>query len=150
MKITCIVPILLAMQAFAIPTHYQAPLNTTTITEADNLDPIPPSACLAKLEGVLQGLTSSTLSVLFGSTTTMLGYAFCGFTMPADTFETCTDYAVIGGSVVGLSHLAMWKFPEVLDDLNLYQSNVRPWQDPWAGNASVYGQLEVKPREHVD
>lgn len=79
----------------------------------------------------------------------MLGYAFCGFTMPAETWETCTDYAVIAGSVVGLSHLAIWKFPEVLNDLNLYDTTVRPWEQTppaWGMNEGPNGKVEVETR----
>ncbi|KAH0335892.1 hypothetical protein KCU81_g8817, partial [Aureobasidium melanogenum] len=144
-----------ALQASAAPTHYQPPhiLNATVSPHNSTaFTPPPPSSCLAKLEGALEDLTSSTISILLGSSTTMLGYAFCGLTMPAESWETCTDFAVIGGSVVGLSHLAIWKFPQLLDDLNLYDSTVRPWEsasEAWGENDGPDAKVEVKPRLEV-
>ncbi|CAD0083510.1 unnamed protein product [Aureobasidium vineae] len=79
----------------------------------------------------------------------MLGYAFCGLAMPAESWETCTDFAVIGGSVVGLSHLAIWKFPEILNDFHLYDSTARPWEDTpaaWGEDDGPDAKVEVKPR----
>ncbi|THW96027.1 hypothetical protein D6D17_07506 [Aureobasidium pullulans] len=149
---TMLLPAFFALHVSAAPTYYQPPLLNTTISinsTSSDFNPLPPSSCLAKLEGTLKDLTSSTLSILLGSSTTMLGYAFCGVTMPAETWETCTDYAVIAGSVVGLSHLAMWKFPEILDDLNMYDTTVRPWEQApsaWGLNEGPNGKVEVKPR----
>lgn len=69
--------------------------------------------------------------------------------MPVESWETCTDFAVIGGSVVGLSHLAIWKFPGLLNDLHLYDSTARPWEDApavWDENDVPDAKVEVKPR----
>lgn len=79
----------------------------------------------------------------------MLGYAFCGLAMPTESWETCTDFAVIGGSIVGLSHLAIWKFPEILEDLHLYDTTTRPWESApgaWGVNDGPDAKVEVKPR----
>ncbi|KAK6000622.1 hypothetical protein QM012_003347 [Aureobasidium pullulans] len=152
---TILLPALFALQASAAPTHYQPPHINATVSFPFNgtaFDPLPKSSCLAKLEGALSDLTSSTLSILLGSSTTMLGYAFCGLTMPSESWETCTDFAVIGGSVVGLSHLAMWKFPEILNDLHLYDTTVRPWESvdsAWSENDGPDAKVEVKPRLEI-
>ncbi|KAI5211406.1 hypothetical protein AUEXF2481DRAFT_200763 [Aureobasidium subglaciale EXF-2481] len=157
MKLTTIaIPIALASQAAAAPTHYQPPLLNSTVSfqsNSSNFEPLPPSSCFAKVEDALKDLTSSTLSILLGSSTTMLGYALCGITMPAESWETCTDYAVIGGSVVGLSHLAIWKFPELLNDFDLYDSTVRPWEEAptfWGEDEGPNGKVEVMPRIELD
>ncbi|CAD0095403.1 unnamed protein product [Aureobasidium mustum] len=150
-----LLPTLFALQASAAPTHYQPPRLNATVSfpyNGTDLDPIPRSSCLAKLEGALEDLTSSTISILLGSSTTMLGYAFCGLAMPAESWETCTDFAVIGGSVVGLSHLAIWKFPEILNDMNLYTSTARPWEGAdtvWGENDGPNAKVEVKPRVEI-
>ncbi|KAG9562515.1 hypothetical protein KCU77_g5305, partial [Aureobasidium melanogenum] len=152
---TILFPAVFALQASAAPTHYQPPHLNATVSFPHNstaVHPVPRSSCLAKLEGALEDLTSSTISILLGSSTTMLGYLFCGLTMPAESWETCTDFAVIGGSVVGLSHLAIWKFPEILDDLHLYDSTVRPWEnasEAWGENDGPDAKVEVKPRLEV-
>ena len=152
---TILLPAMLALQASAAPTprNFQLPhLNATVSFPYNNntaFDPLPSSSCLAKLESTLSDLTSSTLSILLGSSTTLLGYAFCGLTMPVESWETCTDFAVIGGSVVGLSHLAIWKFPELLNDLHLYDSTARPWEEApavWDENDVPDAKVEVKPR----
>ncbi|KAI4721291.1 hypothetical protein E4T48_02481 [Aureobasidium sp. EXF-10727] len=153
MKSTSIIlPAMFALQASAAPTRYQQPHLNATVSFPYNgtaYDPLPSSACLAKLEDALSDLTSSTLSILLGSSTTMLGYAFCGLAMPAESWETCTDFAVIAGSVVGLSHLAIWKFPQILDDFHFYDSTARPWEDVpavWDEDEGPDAKVEVKPR----
>ncbi|KAH0288038.1 hypothetical protein M436DRAFT_81651 [Aureobasidium namibiae CBS 147.97] len=152
---TILLPTMLALQASAVPTprNFQLPRLNATISFPYNnntaFDPLPSTSCLAKLESTLTDLTSSTLSILLGSSTTLLGYAFCGLTMPVESWETCTDFAVIGGSVVGLSHLAIWKFPELLNDLHLYDSTARPWEEApavWSENDGPDDKVEVKPR----
>jgi hypothetical protein len=152
---TLILPAILVLQASAapMPRHFQQPYLNTTISFPFNgtaFDPLPPSSCFAKLESTLADLTSSTLSILLGSSTTMLGYAFCGLTMPAESWETCTDFSVIAGSVVGLSHLAIWKFPELLNEFNLYDSEIRPWEEAtpaiWGLGDGPDVKVEVKPR----
>jgi hypothetical protein len=156
---TIILPAMLALQASAAPAprHFQPPLlNATKISNPYNstaYDLLPPSSCFAKIEATLADLTSSTISILLGSSTTMLGYAFCGLTMPAESWESCTDFAVIAGSVVGLSHLAIWKFPELLNDFGLYDTTARPWEEvpvAWGGNDKPDdAKVEVKPRLNV-
>ncbi|KAI4736485.1 hypothetical protein E4T50_13014 [Aureobasidium sp. EXF-12298] len=151
---TLLLPAVLALQASAAPTprNFQLPHLNATVSFPYNgtaYDPLPSSSCLAKLEGTLADLTSSTLSILFGSSTTLLGYAFCGLTMPVESWETCTDFAVIGGSVVGLSHLAIWKVPELLNWFDLYDSTARPWEEApftWGEHDGVDTKVEVKPR----
>jgi hypothetical protein len=70
--------------------------------------------------------------------------------MPAESWETCTDFSVIAGSVVGLSHLAIWKFPELLNEFNLYDSEIRPWEEAtpaiWGLGDGPDVKVEVKPR----
>jgi hypothetical protein len=154
---TIILPAMLALQASAAPAprHFQPPLLNVTISNPYNstvYDPLPPSSCFAKIEATLADLTSSTISILLGSSTTMLGYAFCGLTMPAESWETCTDFAVIAGSVVGLSHLAIWKFPELLNDFGLYDTTARPWESTpavWGENDGPDANVEVKPRVNL-
>jgi hypothetical protein len=152
---TFILPAILALQASAapMPRHFQQPYLNATISfpfKGTAFDPLPPSSCFVKLETALADLNSSTLSILLGSSTTMLGYAFCGLTMPAESWETCTDFSVIAGSVVGLSHLAIWKFPELLNEFNLYDSEVRPWEEVtpaiWGLDDGPDVKVEVKPR----
>ena len=144
---------LFALHAVAAPTSYQpAQLpNSSFIADTTDLDPIPPSSCFVKLDGLLQDLTSSTLSILFGSTTTMVGYAFCGLAMPASSWEPCTDYAVIAGSVVGVSHLVIWKFPQIMDDLHLYETTTRPWdsEPAWGEDEAPDVKTDIKPRERA-
>jgi hypothetical protein len=70
-------------------------------------------------------------------------------TMQPESWEKCTDFAVIGGSIIGLSHLITWKLPEVLEHLDLYQSTVRPWEvspAAWGGDEGPNGKVEMKPR----
>lgn len=161
MRVISFTPALFAIHAIAAPAHsitasarYQpAPIPNSTVSAGfEDLDLPPPSSCLAKLEGLLEDLTTSTLSVLLGSATTMIGYVVCGLTVPAESWETCTDYAVIGGSVVGISHLAIWKFPEILNELDMYQSSTRPWEQPstWSEDEGPNGKVEVKSRKEED
>ena len=51
--------------------------------------------------------------------------------------------------MVGLSHLAIWKFPQLLESMDLYESTARPWEEVpavWGENDGPDPKVEVKPR----